>query len=103
MAITTYEEIKNQIREELGSLLENPYAEDALAEMADAEVPVYNHLIIQEWCELPTDARDEWKELGYDTQRNEGGILRLMSVDLSIYYLRQFDQAWQELKEEHED
>ena len=100
MALTTYEEIKNQIREELIHLIYDPHAEDQIAQMADAAVPVYNHHIIEEWRELPDEHSDQWKELGYDTQRNEGGIIRLMAVDLAIYYEREFDRAWQEIKEE---
>ena len=102
MALTTYEEIKNEIREELEQLLANPYAEDQIAEMSDAAVPVYNNHIIQDWCLLPGEHSDQWKELGYDTQRNEGGIVRLMAVDLAIYYAREYDRAWQEIKEENE-
>jgi hypothetical protein len=101
VALTTYEEIKNEIRAELEQLLANPYAEDQIAEMASANVPVYDGRIIEEWRELSTEDSDQWKELGYDTQRNEGGIVRLMAVDLEIYYLRKFDRAWQEIKEEN--
>ena len=98
MALTTYEEIKKQIQLELARLIDNPYAEDQIAEMASANVPVYDGSIIEEWRELSNEDSDQWKELGYDTQRNEGGIVRLMAVDLEIYYLRQFDRAWSELR-----
>ena len=103
MALTTYAEIKDQIRAELPNLLDNPYAEDAIGELSESAVPVYNSDIIKEWCELSSDDSDQWKVLGFDTQRNEGGILTLMSVDLAIYYAREFERAWNEVKEEHED
>jgi hypothetical protein len=50
---------------------------------------------------LSTEDSDQWKELGYDTQRNEGGIVSLMAVDLEIYYLRRFDHAWKEIRKEN--
>jgi len=103
MALTTYEEIKAQIRAELPNLMDNPYAEDAIGELSESAVPVYNNEVMQQWCELSSDDSDQWKVLGYDTQRNEGGILTLMSVDLAIYYAREFDRAWNELRGEIED
>jgi hypothetical protein len=103
VALTNYEEIKNRITAELPALLSNPYAEDTIAELADAEVPVYDNEIIQDWVLLSSDDSDQWKELGYDTQKNEGGIVRLMAIDLAIYYVRQFDRAWTEIKAENEN
>ncbi len=41
---------------------------------------------------------DQWKEYGYDTQRNEGGIISLMQVDLVFYYLKLGREAWEEIK-----
>jgi hypothetical protein len=102
MALTTYAEIKDQIRAELPNLLDNPDY-DLLGELSESAVPVYNSDIIKEWCELSSDDSDQWKVLGFDTQRNEGGILTLMAVDLAIYYAREFERAWNEVKEEHED
>jgi hypothetical protein len=101
MALTTDAEIKGRITRSLSELLGNPYAEDVIAELADAEVPVYNNEVIQDWVQLPMDQSDQWKELGYDTQRNEGGILQLMTVDLAIYYSRKFSEIWEEVKVEN--
>jgi hypothetical protein len=101
MALTTDAQIKERITGSLSELLGNPYAEDVLAELADAEVPAYNNEVIQDWVQLPMDQSDQWKELGYDTQRNEGGILRLMAVDLAIYYSRKFAELWEEVKAEN--
>jgi hypothetical protein len=101
VALTTYEEIKNQIQLEFARLIDDPHADDQIAEMASANVPIFDQHIIQEWRELSTEDSDQWKELGYDTQRNEGGIVSLMAVDLEIYYLRRFDHAWKEIRKEN--
>ena len=98
MALTTEAQIKELINYNSNELFQSSYPEDFLAELAESELPIYNNEIIQEWVELPHEDRDQWKELGYDTQRNEGGILQLMIVDLAIYYNRKFSLIWEEIK-----
>lgn len=97
-----YLEIKHQIKEELRrnleQLTEQPSkAEDLVAEISEGFAPVYNANIIREWTELPMEYSDRWKEYGYDANRNEGGIIQLMAIDLVFYYLEIGQEAWAEL------
>jgi hypothetical protein len=103
MALWTYEAIKQEIIDNMQLIKKSAHPEDQLHEFADSACPVYNSDIIAEWVELPWEDTDQWKELGFDTQRNEGGILRLMSIDLAIYYNQNFHRAWEEIKESDED
>jgi hypothetical protein len=99
MALTPYADIKAEIMENLEYLKETPYPEDMIAELADSRLPIYNHEVIREWQELPDSACDQWTDYGYDTQKNEGGIIQLMLVDLTFYYLEEYNSVWQEIKE----
>ena len=103
MALTTYAEIRAEIIENLELLKETPYPEDMIAELADSSVPVYNNHIIEQWQEMPSSYDDRWKDYGFDTQKNDGGIVRLMQVDLTFYYLEFYNDIWQELKAEQEE
>jgi hypothetical protein len=97
--LTTKSEIKEELRRNLERLTDYPAkADDLVAEIAEGFTPLYNNDIMTEWAALPMEDSDMWKEYGFDTQRNEGGILRLMSVDLAIYYLRIGAEAWAELQ-----
>lgn len=98
----TNEEIKKVLLENYDSIAGSPSEEDTIAEYADGFVPVYNNEVMKDWVHLPMDRSDKWKELGYDANRNEGGILRLMQMDLVFYYLEETDRIWQEIKEEKE-
>lgn len=100
MPLSTYEEIKKQVTDEMEQLKERTYPEDLLNEFADSETPIYYSEIIKEWVELPSEYCDRWKELGFDTQRNDGGITTLMQLDLFFYYQEQFQRAWEELRGE---
>jgi hypothetical protein len=101
--LTTKEEIKKELLDNIEQLKDNPYADDVVAEFADGYVPLYNNQIIQEWVALPMEDSDQWKEYGYDTQRNEGGIISLMQVDLVFYYLKLANEAWEEIKTQLEE
>jgi hypothetical protein len=102
MALTTYDAIRAEIIENLEYLKETPYPEDMIAELADSSVPVYNNHIIEQWQEMPSSYDDRWKDYGFDTQKNDGGIVALMQVDLTFYYLEFYDEIWQEIKAEQE-
>tara|TARA_R110000803_G_scaffold107000_5_gene175144 strand:+ start:310 stop:612 length:303 start_codon:yes stop_codon:yes gene_type:complete len=99
----THAEIKAELIENLQYLKETPYPEDMVAELADSNVPIYNGDVIRTWQEMPSDFDDRWKDYGYDTQKNEGGIVKLMQIDLTFYYLEQFSAIWEEIKEEEEN
>jgi hypothetical protein len=101
--LTTKEEIKKELLDNIEQLKDNPHAEDFVAEWADGYVPIYNNRIIEEWAALPMEESDQWKEYGYDTQRNEGGIISLMQIDLLFYYLKLANEAWEEIKTELEE
>ena len=97
MALLTFNEIKEQVKEQEAEIRSQNYVDDYLSELADGFVPVYNNEIISQWVALPAEDSDQWKELGYDTQRNEGGIISLMQIDLVVYYINQFARAWEEI------
>jgi hypothetical protein len=100
----TREEIKNELTNKYDEIT-NSYRDidDALAEFADSFVPVYSNDIIKDWVQLPSEHSDRWKELGYDANRNEGGIIALMQMDMVLYYLEQTRNIWDEIEKEKED
>lgn len=74
-----------------------------LTEWADSYLPVYNSDIIRDWVELPGEDSDRWKEYGYDANRNEGGIVELMKLDLWFYYHDLTHEIWREITGKGED
>jgi hypothetical protein len=98
----TNEEIKAVLLDNYDEIAGSRTEDDDIAEYADGFVPVYGFEVIKDWVELPTDRMDKWKDLGYDANKNEGGIMRLMQMDLVFYYLEETDRIWQEIKEEKE-
>jgi hypothetical protein len=96
----TREEIKKYLLEEIDQIKESSYPEDMVTEIADSLIPIYYSEIIKEWIRLDSEFMDRWKEYGYDTQKNEGGILQLMQVDLSFYYIETALSVWEEIKKE---
>ena len=98
--LTTLEEIKEQVRDRWEDLKDDPYPEDTLHEWADSEVPIFYGDISAEWCELPFDDVDAWKEFGMDESFLEGGIYKLMTIDLVLYYERLFREAYEYEKTE---
>ena len=98
MPLTTYNEVKELIKNELAQLKESPYPEDIIRELADSEVPIYYGEIIKEWSELDSEDCDQWKAEQYDAER----ITDLMAYDLTIYYSRKFLRAWKDVQDELE-
>ena len=96
----TREEIKKELLDNREQIEQSAYPEDLLDEYADGFIPVYNHEIIKDWIEMGSEYCDRWKEEGYDTQRNEGGIIQLMAVDLAFYYLEITREIWEEIQKE---
>lgn len=99
MSLTTYNEIKERIKDELEQLKDSAYPEDIITELADSEVPIYYGEIIAEWNELDNEDTDCWQEQG---QNRVLRITDLMAYDLSVYYNRKFLEAWSEIQEELE-
>jgi hypothetical protein len=99
----TPEEIKKELTNKQEEIINSRDIDEALAQFADSFVPVYNNEIIKDWVELPSEHSDRWKELGYDANRNEGGIIALMEMDLVLYYLEQTRNIWDEIEQEKDD
>lgn len=97
------EGIREVLLENYQRLISSPALEEDLADLADRFVPVYANEIMKDWIQLPDSESDKWKELGYDANRNEGGILRLMQMDLIFYYLEETNEIWHEVKKEKQD
>ena len=74
--------------------------EDRSGELIDSYLPVYNNKIIEEWQTMPSDYDNRGAlELGYE---GETDIVRLMTLDLYLYYSDIFSQAMQEITQEQE-
>lgn len=100
---TTRNEIREILLDAWAEIENATYPDDVVASYAESETPIYNNDVISEWAALPWDATDAWKEYGYDANKNTGGILQLMAVDLTIYYLEQFRAVYEEIKAEKEE
>jgi hypothetical protein len=92
--------MKEVLLENYDHLIISPTEEEDLADFADRFVPLYGFEVVKDWLQLPDEQKDKWKELGYDANKNEGGILRLMQMDLIFYYLEETNSIWEELKKE---
>ena len=97
MALSHYEEIKKQVREEWSYFVSD--CDRAINEMADGFVPVYNSDIIREWVNLSSDDSDRWHEYGYALSEMVS-IVDLMKIDLAIYYQEQVEIAYHDILEE---
>lgn len=102
--MNSYETVK-QMKEEIQSdLLRGEDLEeikDRSGEIVDGYLPVYNNRIIEEWSVMPNayDNRGAL-EFGYE---GEPDIIRLMSLDLYIYYTDLFFEAIGEVEQEIEE
>lgn len=98
-----YDEIKKELADNWEQFADKNEqdAYDLLIEYADGFVPVYNHEIISDWAEMPSEFDDSWKDqIGDDIL--DRGIVSLMSIDLMTYYLEEATRAWKALLEEKE-
>jgi hypothetical protein len=83
--MTTYEEIVQEIKQEIanGETLEE--VKDRSYELVDNYVPVYNNRVIEEWQEMPSEYDNRGSaELGHNCE--ELSIINLMMSDLYLYY-----------------
>ena len=97
---TTRDWLKTELLDNADNIRQQPYIEDALSQWADSITPVYYSDTIKDWVEMPSEYMDRWKELGYDANRNEGGILDLMAVDVWFYYDNLTREVWAEIESE---
>ena len=98
-------EIVKQMKEEIQSdLLRGEDLEeikDRSGEIVDGYLPVYNNRILEEWAQMPNDYDNKGAlEFGYE---GEPDIIRLMSLDLYIYYTDLFFEAVGEVEQEAEE
>jgi hypothetical protein len=94
--------MRSEILENLSYLKDAPYPENTIQELADSNTPIYNNDVLEEWQQMPSEYNDKWKKYGYDANKNESGILALMQIDLTFYYLDAFQEVWEEIKEEED-
>lgn len=83
--MTTYDEIVQEIKQEIanGETLED--IKDRSYELVDNYVPVYNNRVIEEWQEMPSEYDNRGgAELGHNCE--ELSIINLMMSDLYLYY-----------------
>lgn len=83
--MTTYDEIMNEMKQEIAQGTDIDDLKDRSYEYVDNYVPVYNNHIIQEWQDMPSDYDNRGSaEMGHLEQ--EINIINLMSLDLYLYY-----------------
>ncbi len=83
--MTTYDEVMQEIKQEIsnGQTLEE--IKDRSHELIDNYVPVYNNRVIEEWQSMPSDYDNRGSaEMGHNCQ--ELNIINLMMADLYLYY-----------------
>jgi hypothetical protein len=101
MALTTISEMVEEIKTELEKGVELETIRDNSIQWVDNYVPVYNCYVIEEWQEMPSDYDDRGaEELGTSDKPDEReGIVRLMTLDLYLYYTDLFNEALQEVED----
>ena len=83
--MTTYDEIMQEIKQEIEQGQDLDSIQDRSYELVDNYVPVYNNRVLEEWKNMPSDYDNRGaQELGHNCE--EIDIIRLMSADLYIYY-----------------
>jgi hypothetical protein len=83
--MTTYDEIMQEIKQEIEQGQDLDSIQDRSYELVDNYVPVYNNRVLEEWQNMPSDYDNRGaQELGHNCE--EIDIIRLMSADLYIYY-----------------
>ena len=95
--MTTVSDIKNELTAELAKGVDLDELQENSHERVDGYLPVYNNEIIKEWVDMPGEYDDRGaEEIGTD---GDNGIVRLMTLDLYLYYSDLFSQAIKELRE----
>jgi hypothetical protein len=100
MLNTTQENMKEELVNEItrGSSLDE--IKDRSHEWIDGYLPVYNNRIIEEWQNMPSEYDNRGaNELGYGD--SELDIVRLMSLDLYLYYTDLFNEVIEDMEEDY--
>lgn len=99
--MTTYDEIKQEIKQEIsnGETLDD--IRDRSYELVDNYVPVYNNRVLEEWQNMPSDYDNRGaQELGHNCE--ELNIINLMMSDLYLYYSDLVSTVLDDLEQELE-
>jgi hypothetical protein len=99
--MTTYDQIKDEIKLELagGDTLED--IKDRSYEIVESNLPIYNNHIIQEWQDMPNEYDNRGSaETGHNCQ--EIDIINLMRTDLYLYYQDLVALVLDDLEQERE-
>jgi hypothetical protein len=83
--MTTYDEIMQEIKQEIEQGQSLDEIKDRSHELVDNYVPVYNNRVVEEWQSMPSDYDNRGaQELGHNCE--ELNIINLMQGDLYFYY-----------------
>jgi hypothetical protein len=99
VSLTTYADIKEELQDELDELLESPYPEDYLHQLAETCTPDRYFEIVEQWSDMPMEHSDQWRELNIDPRTNIAGR---MKIDLYLYYRALYLEVFEDLKHERE-
>jgi hypothetical protein len=99
MLNTTQENMKEEINQEIGKGVRLDHIRDTAGEWVDGWLPVYNNQIIEEWQKMPSEYDNRGaNELGW--QEAELDIVKLMRLDLYLYYTDLFNEVLDEIEED---
>jgi len=73
---------------------------DRIGEEVDSWLPVYNNDIITEWHNMPNEYTDRGSE---ELGATEYNIIKLMTLDLYLYYTDVISEIIEEIKEEKKE
>ena len=95
------EQMKDEFKTEISNGSDLDTIRDNSGEWVDGYLPIYNNDILTEWQKMPSEYDDRGaQELG---RGEDTTIIRLMSLDLYLYYTDIFNKAIEELEEELEN
>ncbi len=98
MALNTEDRASQIVEEEREAILEAYEPSDYANELAEAYTPIYNGDTYSQWGDLPSDARDEWRALGFEVD----GVVDAMRLDINLYLRNLFQNAVASLIEDAE-
>jgi hypothetical protein len=95
------EEMVVEIRTELTKGVELDELKDNSGEWVDGYLPTYNSDIIEQWKKMPSEYDDRGaQELGAG---EDVTIIRLMTLDLYLYYTDLFNEALTQVEDSLEE
>ncbi len=98
MALITEDRARQIVEDEREAILDAFESRDYANELAEASTPIYNHDIYEQWGDLPSDARDQWRAYGMEVE----GVVEAMRIDIHIHLTDLFQGAVARLIEESE-